>query len=39
MEAKGVVFAPAHDVIAPRPVRRRQALRATAILEEAEKSS
>lgn len=35
MEAKGVVFAPAHEIVAPRIAKRRVALRPTEILEHA----
>jgi nicotinamidase-related amidase len=37
MEAKGVVFAPAREVVAPRPARRRVALRPEEILAHAER--
>ena len=36
MEAKGVVFAPTRDLVAPRPRRRPVPLRATEILQQAE---
>jgi nicotinamidase-related amidase len=38
MEAKGVVFAPTRDVVAPRPSKRLVPMRATEILEQAEKA-
>jgi nicotinamidase-related amidase len=38
MEAKGVVFAPTRDIVAPRPSKRLVPLRATEILERAEKA-
>jgi hypothetical protein len=39
MEAKGVVFAPTHEIVLPRPSKRRVALRPSAILEEANNNS
>jgi hypothetical protein len=38
MEAKGVVFAPTRDIIAPRPTRRLVPLRHTEVLERAGKA-
>jgi nicotinamidase-related amidase len=38
MEAKGVVFAPTQDIVAPRPSRRPMPLRSSATLEKAGKT-